>query len=106
MSYLSNTLLLRLQALTKLCFPDMAYESLENIKNMQQFNAFLRLCAANVGQLINKSRLGNDIGVDSKTIDSWLSVLQASYILFLLPHHYNNFRKRTRGLKSNPIAAY
>ncbi len=68
--------------------------SIKNIKNMHQFNAFLRLCAANVGQLINKSRLGNDIGIDSKTIDSWLSVLQASYILYLLPQHFNNFRKR------------
>lgn len=47
-----------------------------------------------VGQELNQSRLANDIGVDHKTISSWLSVLQASYIILLLPPHFKNFRKR------------
>jgi len=67
---------------------------IKDIKNLSRFESFLRLCAANVGQLLNKERLSNDIGVDAKTIDSWLSILQASYVLFLLPPHFENFRKR------------
>ena len=68
--------------------------SIKNIVNLNQFESFLRLCAANVGQELNKSRLSNDIGVDLKTITSWLSVLEASYIVYLLPPDFKNFRKR------------
>jgi len=67
---------------------------IKEIKNLAQFEAFLRLCAGNVGQILNKNRFANDIGVNNKTIDSWLSVLQASFIVFLLPPHFKNFRKR------------
>ena len=66
---------------------------IKEIRNLSQFESFLKLCASNIGQLLNKNRLSNDIGVDSKTIDSWLSVLQASFIIFLLPPHFRNFRK-------------
>jgi len=67
---------------------------IKEVRNLKQFEGFLRLCASNVGQLINKSRFANDLGVDGKTIDSWFSILEASYILFLLPPHFKNFRKR------------
>lgn len=67
---------------------------LKEIRNLKQFNSFLKLCASNIGQLLNKSRLANDIGIDSKTVDSWLSILEASYIIYLLPPHFKNFRKR------------
>ncbi len=55
---------------------------------------FLKLCASHVGQELNKAKFANDIGIDNKTISSWLSVLQASYIIFLLNPHSKNFRKR------------
>lgn len=67
---------------------------IKDIKNLSQFELFLKLCASNIGQILNKNRLSNDIGVDAKTIDSWLSVLEASFIIYLLPPHYQNFRKR------------
>jgi len=67
---------------------------LKEIKNLYQFESFLKLCAANVGQILNKNRFANDIGVDAKTINAWFSVLQASYIIYLLPPHFKNFRKR------------
>ena len=67
---------------------------LKEIKSLRKFEIFLKLCAGNIGQILNKNRLANDIGADSKTIDAWLSVLQASYIVFLLPPHFKNFRKR------------
>ena len=68
--------------------------NIKEIKNLRSFEQFLRLCAGCVGQIFNKVRLANDIGVDSKTVDSWLSLLTASYIIFLLYPHYSNFRKR------------
>ena len=67
---------------------------LKEIKSLRRFEIFLKLCARNTGQILNKNRLANDIGVGSKTIDAWVSVLQASYIIFLLQPHFRNFRKR------------
>ncbi|MBN2717574.1 MAG: ATP-binding protein [Deltaproteobacteria bacterium] len=67
---------------------------LREIRNLTTFERFLKLCAANTGQILNKNRFANDIGMDNKTIDSWLSVLEASFIIKLLPPHYQNFRKR------------
>ncbi len=67
---------------------------IREIRNLRQFESFLRLCASNVGQMLNKARMANDIGVDLKTVDAWISVLEASYIVYLLLPHYRNFRKR------------
>ena len=67
---------------------------IKEIKNLGKFEAFIRLCACNIGQILNKNRLGSDLGVDGKTIDSWFSLLQAGFIAFLLPPHFKNFRKR------------
>ncbi len=67
---------------------------IKEIRNLSQFESFLKLCASNVGQILNKNRFANDIGVDGKTIASWFSVLQASFIIFLLPPHFRNYRKR------------
>jgi predicted AAA+ superfamily ATPase len=64
------------------------------IKDMIQFQAFLRLCAGRVGDLFNASALSNEVGVAINTIKSWLSVLQASYIIFLLPPYFENTGKR------------
>ena len=64
------------------------------VQNLRQFQRFLQLCASLTGQIVNKQQLGNDIGIDGKTVDSWLSVLEASYIIFLLQPHFKNFRKR------------
>ena len=67
---------------------------IKEIRNLKQFEGFLKLCASFTGQMINKAQLANDIGVKNKTIDSWLSLLSASYILFLLYPYFKNFRKR------------
>lgn len=64
------------------------------IKDMMQFHTFLRLCAGRIGSVFNASELSNEVGVSSNTISSWLSVLQASYIIFLLPPYFDNNRKR------------
>lgn len=65
-----------------------------NVKDLSRFEIFLKLCAARCGQVINLSSLGNDCGVNHNTIKSWLSILEASYIIKLLPPFYNNQGKR------------
>lgn len=64
------------------------------IKDIMQFLKFMRLCAARVGSVFNASELANEVGVDSKTIASWMSVLTASYVVYLLPPYYENISKR------------
>jgi predicted AAA+ superfamily ATPase len=61
---------------------------------MLQFQAFLRLCAARTGSLFNASELSCEIGVSVNTVKSWLSVLQVSYIIMLLPPYFENIGKR------------
>ena len=65
-----------------------------NVKDLRQFRAFLGLCAARVGQLVNLSSLGNECGVSQPTVKAWLSILESSYILFQLPPYFQNFSKR------------
>lgn len=64
------------------------------IKNLSLFQRFIRLCAGRVGQLVNFEALGNDTGVSGVTIRHWLSVLEASYVVFLLPPWHENSVKR------------
>lgn len=65
-----------------------------NIKDLDKFQRFLRLCAARIGSIFNASELSNELGVAANTVSSWLSVLQASYLVYLLPPFYTNTRKR------------
>lgn len=67
---------------------------IKNISNLGTFERFLRLCAGRVGQLLNKSSLGIEVGVDNKTIDAWLTILESSFIIHLLKPHHQNFNKR------------
>ena len=65
-----------------------------NVKNLNQFQRFIKLCAGRVGQLLNMSSLANEVGVSSHTIEEWISVLQASYLVVLLEPYFENFGKR------------
>lgn len=67
---------------------------LKNISNLSLFTRLLRLCAGRTGQLLNLSSLANDCGIDQKTAAAWLSVLQSSYIVYLLRPYHRNFSKR------------
>ena len=77
---------------------------LANIGDKRDFRRFLRLLAANASQLLNMSTYAKDIGVDVKTIKKWISVLEASYIIFLLPPYFKNLGKRI--VKSPKIYFY
>ena len=65
-----------------------------HVKDLDQFQRFVRLCAARVGSLVNMESLGNDVGVSSHTIKHWLSILEASYIIIQLRPYHENFGKR------------
>ncbi len=64
------------------------------IKNLSQFQKFVRLCAGRTGQLLNLNSLGNDAGVSHTTAREWLSLLEASYMIFLLEPFHRNLGKR------------
>ena len=65
-----------------------------HLKDVSIFEKFLKLLAGRTGQIVNYGSLANDVGVDAKTIRSWLSILEASYIVFKLPSYFENFGKR------------
>lgn len=64
------------------------------VRDLGQFQTFVKMCAARTGQLLNLSSLGADCGITSVTAKQWLSVLEASYIVTLLQPHHRNFGKR------------
>lgn len=68
--------------------------SMKNIGDLALFRKFVLLCAGRVGQLLNLTSLGNEVGVDHKTIRSWLSVLETSFLIFLLRPYHRNWNKR------------
>lgn len=65
-----------------------------NIKNLSAFEKFVRLLAARVGQVVNYASLASDVGVSAPTVKEWISMLEASYIVFTLHPYYRNYGKR------------
>jgi len=65
-----------------------------NVRDLQTFRTFVRMCAARTSQVLNLSALAADCGISSPTAKGWLSILEASYIVFLLPPHHVNFGKQ------------
>lgn len=68
--------------------------TLKNIGNLHAFSRFIKLCAGRNGQLLNISSLANDCGISVNTAKSWISLLEASFIIFLQKPYYRNFSKR------------
>lgn len=68
--------------------------SMINIKDLTQFNTFIRLCAGRIGSECNASALSVEVGVSVPTIQSWLSILEASYIIYRLHPYHANIGKR------------
>ena len=64
------------------------------IQDLETFQRFVRLCAGRTGQLLNLSSLATECGVTHNTAKSWISVLEASYLVFLLRPHHVSFNKR------------
>ncbi len=69
-------------------------EEIVNIRNVALFRNFVKLCAGRIGQLLNLSSLANDVGIDHTTAREWLTLLEGSYLVFLLSPYFRNFSKR------------
>lgn len=65
-----------------------------NVENLRTFKKFMQLCAGRVGQLLNIADIATHCGVHRKTIQSWISTLEASYVIFTLQPYWENFKKR------------
>lgn len=68
--------------------------NLLNIRNLSQFQLFLKFCAARHGQLLNLTNLSQDTGLSNTQIKEWISLLETSYIIYLLRPFYKNFNKQ------------
>ncbi len=67
---------------------------LRNITDLAAFTRFVAFCAHYAGQILNREDIAKQVGVDTKTIQAWLGLLENSYIIFLLQPWHNNFSKR------------
>lgn len=65
-----------------------------NLGDAETFARFVRLCAGRAGQLLNMSALAADSGISVPTVKRWLSLLEASFLIYLLPPYHANFNKR------------
>ncbi|MBI3211101.1 MAG: ATP-binding protein [Simkania negevensis] len=65
-----------------------------NIKDLMQFQKFVRLCAGRIGQILNLESLGNETGISSHTAKYWISMLEASFVIIRLQPYHENFGKR------------
>lgn len=68
--------------------------TLLNVGSLLDFERFMRLCAGRSGQVLNLSSLAADTGISVNTAKAWISVLESSFAIFLLPPYFNNFNKR------------
>ncbi|OIO91113.1 MAG: AAA family ATPase [Armatimonadetes bacterium CG2_30_59_28] len=68
--------------------------SLLNVRDLSQFERFVQLCAGRTGQILNLTGLGSDCGVTHNTARAWLSVLETSYLVYLLKPHARNLGRR------------
>ncbi len=67
---------------------------IKNISDLHAFQKFVKMCAGRTGQCLNLSSLGNDCGITHNTAKSWLSILEATYLVFLIRPYYRNLNKR------------
>lgn len=65
-----------------------------NVKDLGLFQQFLKLCASRIGQIFNANNLSNELGVSHQTVKNWLSVLEASFLVYKLQPYFENFGKR------------
>ena len=68
--------------------------SIANVHDLNTFQQFIKICAGRVGQLINTNAMANQIGITHKTVKSWLSILETSFIIYTLKPWHKNFNKR------------
>ena len=67
---------------------------IQNVHDTKTFQTFLKICAGRTGQLINLSAIGTECGISYNTVKAWLSILESSFIIYMLKPHHKNFNKR------------
>jgi predicted AAA+ superfamily ATPase len=67
---------------------------LVQVKDLSQFQKFMRVFVGRIGQLVNAEGIANDVGVSSHTIKEWISILEASFVIIRLQPYFENFGKR------------
>jgi predicted AAA+ superfamily ATPase len=67
---------------------------IKNIDNLALFTKFVHLCAGRASQILNVNTLANDCGIDNKTVNSWLGILESSFIIYKLKPYYRNYNKQ------------
>lgn len=77
-----------------LTYVEKDIRQLKAIHNLSLFEKFIKLCAGRVGQLLDLTSISNETGVSRTTINNWISLLQTTYIIFLLEPYYTNINKR------------
>lgn len=65
-----------------------------HVKDLVQFERFIRLCAGRIGQVLNMEEIGGEVGISAHTVKEWISMLEASFVTFRLQPYYENFGKR------------
>jgi predicted AAA+ superfamily ATPase len=76
-----------------------------NIQDLATFQRFVQLCAGRIGQLLNITSLAADTGITRITAESWLSVLQASHLVFLVRPWFSNLNKRFIKTSKKPLSS-
>ena len=64
------------------------------VKDLMQFERFIQILAGRIGQIINMEEIVGEVGISSHTVKHWISILEASFIVFRLPPYFENFGKR------------
>ncbi|VEN72858.1 conserved hypothetical protein [Candidatus Desulfarcum epimagneticum] len=77
-----------------LTYVERDIRSLVNISNLKTFETFIKICASMSGQLVNQAAISNAAGISQPTVKKWLSLMEASGIVFFLRPHHRNFKKR------------
>lgn len=77
-----------------LTYVERDIRSLLQVRNLRTFETFLKLCASLSGQLLNYASLSNSLGITVPTVKEWVSILEASGLIFILPPYFENFSKR------------
>lgn len=77
-----------------LTYVERDIRSLLNVRNLRTFEHFLKLTATQSGQLMNYTNLANSLGISLPTVKEWISILETSGLIFILPPYFENFSKR------------
>ena len=75
-------------------FVERDVKQFRNVGDTILFQRFMQLCAGRTGQLLNVASISNECDIDVKTVNAWLGLLQAAYIIHLLPPYHKSFNKR------------